>query len=70
MFLNPFLYDSEEAERIMNHLNNPDFYLKSLDEYQRMQQLIFLNEQLTALLDVEDLNKIHIIADNKHADNI
>jgi hypothetical protein len=70
MFLNPFLYDSEEAERIMNHLNNPDFYLKSLDEYQRMQQLIFLNEQLTALLDVEDLNKIQIITENKHSENI
>ena len=54
MYLNPFLYDSEEAERIMNRLNNPDFYLRSLDEYQKMQQLIFLNEQLTALLDSED----------------
>jgi hypothetical protein len=55
MYLNPFLYDSEEAERIMNRLNNPDFYLRSLDEYQKMQQLIFLNEQLTALLDNEDV---------------
>jgi len=58
MFLNPFLYDSEEAERIMNRLNNPDFYLRSLDEYQKMQQLIFLNEQLTALLDTEDFSKL------------
>lgn len=58
MFLNPFLYDSEEAERIMNRLNNPDFYLRSLDEYQKMQQLIFLNEQLTALLDAEDFSKL------------
>jgi hypothetical protein len=55
MYLNPFLYDSEEAERMLDRLNNPDFYLKSLDEYQKMQQLIFLNEQLTALLDTDDL---------------
>lgn len=58
MYLNPFLYDSEEAERIMNRLNNPDFYLKSLDEYQKMQQLISLNEQLSALLDKEDFAKM------------
>ena len=58
MYLNPFLYDAEEAERIMNRLNNPDFYLKCLDEYQKMQQLIFLNEQLTALLDKEDFAKM------------
>jgi hypothetical protein len=58
MYLNPFLYDAEEAERMMSRLNNPDFYLRSLDEYQKMQQLIFLNEQLTALLDKEDFAKM------------
>ena len=61
MYLNPFLYDSEEAERILNRLNNPDFYLKSLEEYQKMQQLIFLNEQLTALLDEDDFAKMEYL---------
>lgn len=61
MYLNPFLYDSEEAEQIMTRLNNPDFYLRSLDEYQKMQQLIFLNEQLTALLDNEDFATMEIL---------
>jgi len=63
MYLNPILYDAEEAERIMNHLNNPDIYLRSLDEYQKMQQLVFLNEQLTALLEVDDLYKLQVAAD-------
>jgi hypothetical protein len=57
MFLNPFLYDTDQAERILEQLNNPDIYLKSLDEYQKMQQLICLNEQLTALLEVDDFSQ-------------
>jgi hypothetical protein len=60
MFLNPFLYDTDKAERILEQLNNPDFYLKSLDEYQKMQQLICLNEQLTALLEVDDYSEFEI----------
>lgn len=63
MFLNPFLYDSEEAEQFLKRLNNPEFYLKSLDEYQKMQQLININEQLAALLDREDLLKLQDIKD-------
>ncbi|KAA5532483.1 hypothetical protein F0919_16990 [Taibaiella lutea] len=64
MFLNPFLYDTDKAERILEQLNNPDFYLKSLDEYQKMQQLICLNEQLTALLEVDDYSEFEITTDS------
>lgn len=61
MFLNPFLYDTDQAEQILEQLNNPDIYLKSLDEYQKMQQLICLNEQLIALLEVDDYSKFEVI---------
>jgi hypothetical protein len=60
VFLNSFLYDTDKAERILEQLNNPDFYLKSLDEYQKMQQLICLNEQLTALLEVDDYSQFDV----------
>jgi len=61
MFLNPFLYDTDQAEQILEQLNKPDIYLKSLDEYQKMQQLICLNEQLIALLEMDDYSKLEAI---------
>lgn len=64
MLLNPFLYDTDTAERVLEQLNNPEFYLKCLDEYQRMQQLICLNEQLTALLEIDDYTKMEISSDS------
>lgn len=60
MFLNPFLYDVDKAEQILEQLNDQEFYLKSLDEYQKMKQLIYLNEQLTALLEIDDYSALEI----------
>ena len=63
MFLNSFLYDVDKAEQILEQLNNQEFYLKSLDEYQKMKQLICLNEQLTALLEMDDYSTLEIVTD-------
>ncbi len=41
--------------QIKQLLDNPEFYLKNLEEYQKMLELLSLNEHLTELLREENL---------------
>lgn len=48
--------DLSDRDQIMNlGFTNPDLYLKNLSEYQKMLELLSLNEHLKALLLNEDL---------------
>jgi hypothetical protein len=55
MFSDAMNIDPNEADKFRPELNNTDFYLKNLAEYQKMLELLSLNEQLTNLLK-EDLS--------------
>jgi hypothetical protein len=50
MFPDPMNIDPNEADKFRSELGDSDFYLKNLAEYQRMLELLSLNEQLTNLL--------------------
>ena len=47
--------DKSEQEQVKMIMENPGFYLKNLAEYQKMLELLSLNEHLTELLSHEDL---------------
>lgn len=48
--------DLSEKDKVMNlGFTNPDLYLKNLSEYQKMLDLLSLNEHLKALLLNDDL---------------
>ncbi|WP_157977102.1 hypothetical protein [Taibaiella helva] len=47
--------DPVEMNQIKQLLDNPEFYLKNLEEYQKMLELLSLNEHLTELLREENL---------------
>jgi hypothetical protein len=55
MFTDPLNNDPNEANKFRNELDETDFYLKNLAEYQRMLELLSLNEHLTNLLN-EDIS--------------
>jgi hypothetical protein len=55
MFSNLTNIDHNEADKFRPGLNDPDFYLKNLAEYQKMLELLSVNEKLTNLLKNEDL---------------
>ncbi len=46
-----------EQEQVKTILEHPEFYLKNLAEYQKMLELLSLNEHLTDLLSNEDIPK-------------
>jgi hypothetical protein len=50
MFPDPLNNDPNEADKFRSALNETDSYLKNLAEYQRMLELLSLNEHLTNLL--------------------
>lgn len=50
MFSDPINNDPNEADKFRSILNETDSYLKNLAEYQRMLELLSLNEHLTNLL--------------------
>lgn len=50
MFSDPLNIDPNEADRFRRELHETDFYLRNLAEYQKMLELLSLNEQLTNLL--------------------
>jgi hypothetical protein len=47
--------DHSEQDSFKSGVNEPDFYLKNLAEYQKMLELLSVNEQLTNLLQSEEL---------------
>jgi len=47
--------DPVEMSQIKQLLDNPECYLKHLEEYQKMLELLSLNEHLTKLLREENL---------------
>jgi hypothetical protein len=53
MFSDPMNINPNEADKFRSELGDSDFYLKNLAEYQRMLELLSLNEQLTNLLNEE-----------------
>lgn len=55
MFSDAMNIDPNEADKFRPELNDTDSYLKNLAEYQRMLELLTLNEELTNLLK-EDLS--------------
>lgn len=55
MFSNLKNIDHAEMDSFKPGLNDPDFYLKNLAEYQKMLELLSVNERLTNLLKSEDL---------------
>jgi hypothetical protein len=54
MYPNSISTDQSAQEQLKNFLENPEFYLKNLAEYQKMLELLSLNEYLTELLINED----------------
>ena len=55
MFSNLKNIDHNESDMFRPGITDPDFYLKNLAEYQKMLELLSVNEQLTNLLKSEDL---------------
>ncbi len=49
--------DHSEQEQVRTLLSNPEFYLKNLAEYQKMLELLSVNQHLTELLSEEDLSR-------------
>jgi hypothetical protein len=50
MFTDPLNNDPNEAKKFRHELDETDSYLKHMAEYQKMLELLSLNEQLTNLL--------------------
>lgn len=50
MFPDPMNINPNEADKFRAETGDSDFYLKNLAEYQKMLELLSLNEQLTNLL--------------------
>ncbi|WP_162903145.1 hypothetical protein [Taibaiella koreensis] len=50
--------DQTELKQIKTLLDHPEFYLKNLEEYRKMLELLSLNEHLTRLLIQEDAQPI------------
>ncbi|MFA6060213.1 MAG: hypothetical protein WC756_18575 [Taibaiella sp.] len=50
MFIDPLNNDPNEANKFRHEIDETDSYLKNLAEYQRMLELLSLNEHLTNLL--------------------
>lgn len=54
MYPQTFSTEKTELEEVKTILDNPEFYLKNLAEYQKMLELLSINEHLTELLSDDD----------------
>ena len=50
MFSQTINPENPESEQVKTFLSHPELYLKNLAEYQKMLELLSLNEHLTDLL--------------------